>query len=30
MYIGESAGAMVVSKNIEYAKKMDSVKKLLI
>jgi len=27
LYIGESAGAMVVSKNIEYAKKMDSVKK---
>ncbi len=27
LYIGESAGAMVASKNIEYAKGMDSVKK---
>ncbi|MEG1271416.1 MAG: Type 1 glutamine amidotransferase-like domain-containing protein, partial [Ruthenibacterium sp.] len=27
LYIGESAGAMIVSKNIEYAKAMDSVKK---
>lgn len=27
LYIGESAGAMVVSHNIEYAQKMDSVKK---
>lgn len=27
LYIGESAGAMVVSQNIEYAQKMDSVKK---
>lgn len=27
LYIGESAGAMVASKNIEYAKAMDSVKK---
>ncbi|MEG1755662.1 MAG: peptidase E [Clostridia bacterium] len=27
LYIGESAGAMVVSANIEYAKAMDSVKK---
>lgn len=27
LYIGESAGAMIVSANIEYAKAMDSVKK---
>ncbi|MEG1075387.1 MAG: Type 1 glutamine amidotransferase-like domain-containing protein [Ruthenibacterium sp.] len=27
LYIGESAGAIIVSKNIEYAKAMDSVKK---
>lgn len=27
LYIGESAGAMVVSHNIEYAQKMDSMKK---
>ncbi|MEG2053737.1 MAG: Type 1 glutamine amidotransferase-like domain-containing protein [Oscillospiraceae bacterium] len=27
LYIGESAGAMVASKNVEYAKAMDSVKK---